>query len=204
LGKIFHNQFEKLGTSLTTSLSKRALAPGVIVKYSLLIALGAIILLVVLTYTISSNESEVWEAVLAAFFGAAIITGIYISALQYTGKLLMKWKPRKYLAFRAAITPSNWLLFFVSIAVVGSVIGVSILYSGSSQNTLEDILAFLYIFPFTLVGFSILVPTSFYLVACQLLQLPNRLGKISARLFWIGVLVTQLVGLVLLLISAII
>jgi hypothetical protein len=87
--------------------------------------------------------------------------------------------------------------------MVASVVGVGTLYSGSSQNTIQEILAFLYIIPFGLVGFSMLIPTAFFLVTCEVLETPHLLSKISAPFFWRLVYLIELIGIVLLLIYAV-
>jgi hypothetical protein len=204
LGKIFPSVLERWGQSLTKSLSKRALAPGEVVKYSLFLALGALVLLAILVYTIGDSKEPIWGSVLAALFVIGLIGSIYVRALQYAGRTLMKRRPRKYLAFRGTITTSNWLLFFASLVLIGSVIGVSTLYSRSSQNLYERVPTFLYIIPIATVGVSLLIPSFAYLVTCEALQLPRQLSRISARLFWRVVLVMGLIGSVLLLIDDVI
>lgn len=204
LGKIIPSQFEGWGKSLTQSLSKRALAPGQVVRYSLLLALGAVVLSVIFIYTVGNSEDLIWAGVLSTLFVISLVGLIYLRSLQFTGRILMRWKPRKYLAFRATITASNWLLFFVSLALLASVYAVGLIYSGSSQNALQRVLVVLYILPIGLSGFSLLFPSFVYLASCQALQLPQRLSKISAKLFWGVVLVIGLIGSVLLLIDDVI
>jgi hypothetical protein len=93
LRRLFPRQLKKLGTSLSANLSKRTLAPGLIKRYSLYVALAAILLLMVLMYTVGGGEFKGWGSVLGAIFVAEMIDYIYLNALQYTGKLLMKRKP---------------------------------------------------------------------------------------------------------------
>ena len=203
LKDIFPTWLSERGKSLREWLSKRAFAPGQVVRYSLLVALGTIILWLILTYAISQSGQHIWESVLGTVFAMAFIGGIYLNALLYMGKLLMKWKPRKYLARRQTISVSNMVLFIISIVLLGSVVGVGQLYSGSSQNTLEKVFAFLYIIPIAAVGSCLLVPSFIYLVAYVSLKLPQQLSNMRTRIFWGVVLTLWLIGGFLLLTNAV-